>query len=115
MSITAKSGRKVHMPTAAEDAKINAGIAADPDAPEVTDEAFKSARPAAEVLGTKVVAELVAQRRPRGRPAGSTAASTKVPVTVRVDPDVLEALRSTGAGWQTRVNDLLRREFMPNR
>ena len=115
MSITAKSGRKVHMPTALEDARINAGIASDLDAPEVGKEFFKNARPAAEVLGTEVVAELVAQRRTRGRPAGSTAASTKVPVTVRVDPDVLEALRSTGAGWQTRVNDLLRREFVPHR
>jgi len=41
----------------------------------------------------------------RGRPK---AAVTKVPVKLRLDPDVLEALRATGDGWQTRVNEALR-------
>jgi uncharacterized protein (DUF4415 family) len=44
----------------------------------------------------------------RGRPTGSVAAVTKSPVKLRLDPDVLAALRSTGKGWQTRVNALLR-------
>jgi uncharacterized protein (DUF4415 family) len=50
--------------------------------------------------------QVVARRR--GRPAGSLAAVTKEPVKIRLDPDVLAALRATGDGWQTRVNDLLR-------
>jgi uncharacterized protein (DUF4415 family) len=41
----------------------------------------------------------------RGRPK---AAVTKQPVKLRFDPDVLEALRATGDGWQTRVNDMVR-------
>lgn len=44
----------------------------------------------------------------RGRPVGSVAASKKVPVNLRVDEDVVRALRATGSGWQTRVNSILR-------
>lgn len=51
--------------------------------------------------------ELIAARR-RGRPAGSVAAVTKEPVKLRLDPDVVAALRASGDGWQTRVNDMLR-------
>ena len=43
-------------------------------------------------------------RRSRGRPVGST----KEQVSIRFDADVLAALRSTGKGWQTRVNDTMR-------
>lgn len=50
--------------------------------------------------------QLVAQRR--GRPLGSTKAQTKVATTIRFDPDVLEALKASGRGWQTRVNDAMR-------
>ncbi|NYT77447.1 BrnA antitoxin family protein [Alcaligenaceae bacterium] len=46
-------------------------------------------------------------RRP-GRPAGSTAEVRKVSTTIRFDPDVLEGLRATGPGWQTRANNALR-------
>ena len=38
------------IPTPQEDAIINAGIAADPDTPELTDELFRRARPASEVV-----------------------------------------------------------------
>ena len=41
----------------------------------------------------------------RGRPK---AATTKEAVKLRLDADVLAALRSTGDGWQTRINDTLR-------
>jgi uncharacterized protein (DUF4415 family) len=41
----------------------------------------------------------------RGRPK---AAVTKEPVKLRLDADVLAALRSSGDGWQTRINDMLR-------
>lgn len=46
--------------------------------------------------------------RRRGRPAGSVQAVTKEPVKLRLDADVLAALRATGDGWQTRINDMLR-------
>lgn len=51
--------------------------------------------------------EQIASRR-RGRPPGSVAEVTKEPVKLRLDPDVLAALRATGDGWQTRINDMLR-------
>ena len=50
--------------------------------------------------------QVVARRR--GRPVGSTAAVSKEPVKLRLDPDVLAALRATGEGWQTRINEMLR-------
>jgi uncharacterized protein (DUF4415 family) len=51
--------------------------------------------------------EAIAARR-RGRPAGSIKAEPKVQTAIRFDPDVLAALRATGEGWQTRVNDMVR-------
>jgi uncharacterized protein (DUF4415 family) len=54
--------------------------------------------------------QVVARRR--GRPAGSVAAVTKEPVKLRLDPDVLAALRATGDGWQTRINDMLRASLL---
>jgi uncharacterized protein (DUF4415 family) len=41
----------------------------------------------------------------RGRPKSL---ATKEPVKIRLDADVLAALRATGEGWQTRINDTLR-------
>jgi uncharacterized protein (DUF4415 family) len=46
--------------------------------------------------------------RKRGRPRGTVQAVTKEAVKLRLDADVLAALRSTGDGWQTRINDTLR-------
>ena len=44
----------------------------------------------------------------RGRPPGSVSTTTKQAVKLRLDPDVLAALRDSGPGWQTRVNSILR-------
>ena len=56
----------------------------------------------------------IAARKP-GRPAGSVKATTKVATNIRFDPDVLMALKSTGRGWQTRVNELLRADIEAGR
>jgi uncharacterized protein (DUF4415 family) len=64
------------------------------DAPELGEAFFKQADLYA---GTTL--------KPRGRPR---AASTKEPVKIRLDADVLAALRASGDGWQTRINDALR-------
>ena len=53
----------------------------------------------------ELAAGLEAARQRGGRPAGS---GTKEVTTLRLDRDVLAALRASGAGWQTRVNALLR-------
>jgi len=81
--------------------------------PEWTKDEFARARPAAEVLpefiGKKATEELM--RRGRGRPPK---ADKKVNQTLRLDPDVLEAFRQEGSGWQARINEVLR-EHMPRR
>jgi len=99
-----KSGRVVHLPTPEEDMTINAGIAADPDACELDAEWFAKAKPASEALTKDMYATLVA-KRPRGRPKAD---ETKVFTAIRLDADVLNAFKSTGKGWQTRVNLALR-------
>jgi uncharacterized protein (DUF4415 family) len=59
--------------------------------------------------------EQIAARK-RGRPAGSTKADAKVSVTMRFDPEVVSALKATGPGWQTRVNDTMRKDLkLPRR
>jgi uncharacterized protein (DUF4415 family) len=50
-------------------------------------------------------AGLVAALKKRGRPVGS---GTKEQVAIRLDRDVLSAFRSSGPGWQTRMNEALR-------
>lgn len=51
-------------------------------------------------------------RRARGsiaRPGRPPKANPKQQVTLRLDPDVLAKLRETGKGWQSRVNEELRK------
>ena len=48
----------------------------------------------------------LALARKRGRPAGS---GVKEQVAIRLDKDILEAFRAQGQGWQTRINQALRR------
>jgi uncharacterized protein (DUF4415 family) len=43
-----------------------------------------------------------------GRPVGSGKARPKLSTTIRFDADVLDALKATGPGWQTRVNQAMR-------
>ena len=64
------------------------------DAAELTAEFFESADL---YKGNKI--------QTRGRPKSAT---TKEPVKLRLDADVLAALRASGDGWQTRINDTLR-------
>ena len=64
------------------------------DAPELTEDFFKDADL---YEGVKL--------KTRGRPKS---ASPKEPVKLRLDADVLAALRASGEGWQTRINDALR-------
>ncbi len=45
-----KNERRIVLPTAEEDARIRAGIAADPDSSEIGDERFARMRPASEVV-----------------------------------------------------------------
>ncbi len=85
-----------------EEAAIQRGIALDPDNPEWTEEDFRNARPFAEVFPD--LAESI--RRSRGRPALE---NPKKQVTIRLDSDVLTKFREDGPGWQSRINDILRK------
>lgn len=76
------------------------------DNPEWTDEDFRLARRASEIFDAERVALLV--RQP-GRPKGSTKADAKQQVALRLDRDVIERFKAAGPGWQTRMNDALRR------
>jgi uncharacterized protein (DUF4415 family) len=48
-------------------------------------------------------------RRGPGRPKSAV---PKRPVTMRIDLDVVEAFRAGGAGWQSRMNAVLRRHIL---
>jgi uncharacterized protein (DUF4415 family) len=97
----------------AKKTKSDRASRSDEDNPEWTKDDFVRARPAAEVLpefiGKNATQELM--RRSRGRPKK---ADRKVNQTLRLDPDVLEAFRQEGSGWQTRINEVLR-QYMPHR
>lgn len=43
-----------------------------------------------------------------GRTRGPQKTPRKVPVSIRLSPDVVAALRASGAGWQARVDEILR-------
>ena len=85
-----------------QEARIQAQIAADPDAPEATDAEIAGARPFADAF--PALAESI--KRGRGRPVSDNA---RVQVTLRLDRGVVEKFRATGKGWQTRMNDALKR------
>lgn len=98
-TVKTRSGHTLILPTQEEEAEINAGIAADPDTAEWAEEDFKMAMPFSALPASM-------QSVLRGR--GKQKSPTKVSTTVRFDPDVLEAFRATGRGWQTRMNDVLK-------
>ncbi len=61
---------------------------------------FAKFRPAHEVLPDSLKKKLGVR--------GPQKTLLKVPTTIRVDADLLEAMRASGKGWQTRANDALR-------
>ena len=89
------------VPSPEEDKGIRAGVAADPDAEELHDAWFASARSAS------VVDPDLVERVSRSR--GRQKAPTKEQVTIRLDADITAHFRAGGRGWQTRLNDALRR------
>lgn len=76
------------------------------DSPEITDDEFASARPAREVLPPEFFTGMEALRRARGRPPVE---HPRKLVSIRLDQDVLEKFKSTGKGWQSRINAELRK------
>ena len=76
--------------------------------PELTDEEIKELRPAAEFFAEWGIPIPT----PRGRPK---AEQPKQSVTIRLDSEAVDYFKSTGPGWQTRINDLLVKEACKKR
>ncbi len=89
MSKTSKPSG-IRFPTPEEDASIVAAAKADPDAQPLTDEQLQA---------------MVPMRAVRGRPKS---ASRKQLLSVRYSPEVIEYFKSTGEGWQARMDEVLR-------
>ena len=85
-----------------EEARIQAGIASDPDNPEWTEADFKKARPFAEMFPE--LAENI--KRSRGRPALER---PRKQISIRLDPDVIDKFKATGPKWQSKINEVLKR------
>jgi len=81
----------VVLPTAAEDKAITAAARKDPDAQPLTPKQLKA---------------MVPMRALRGRPKS---ANRKLLVSVRYSPEVVAYFKSTGEGWQSRMDGVLRK------
>ena len=78
------------MPTAKEDKAITAAAKSDPDAQPLTPKQLKA---------------MIPMRAVRGRPKSKR---KKLLVSVRYSPDVVAYFKSTGEGWQSRMDSVLR-------
>ncbi len=76
-------------PSEAENRKIRRAAKADPDAQPLTDQQLM---------------EMVPLKAVRGRPKSE---NKKLLVSVRYSPEVLSYFRSTGEGWQARMDGVL--------
>ena len=76
------------MPTAEEDKTITAAAKSDPDAKPLTPKQLKAMVPL------------------RGRPKSE---NKKLLVSVRYSPEVVAYFKSTGEGWQSRMDGVLRK------
>ena len=81
----------IHMPTAEEDKAITAAAKSDPDAQPLTPMQLKA---------------MVPIRALRGRPKSE---NKKLLVSVRYSPEVVAFFKSTGEGWQARMDGVLRK------
>ena len=87
-------------PTDEENAAIDAGIATDPDTFELDAEWFRRAWPVNEVDP-----DLTARSR---NASDSPASLRKERITIVLDSDVAQHFRSSGSGWEARLNETLR-------
>ena len=86
----------------------------DDDNPEWTEADFKRARPASEILPPDLLAGLVSIKKQRGE-RGPQKTQIKDPVTMPLSHEVVEQFKSTGRGWQTRIDAALKEWLSTNR
>ncbi|WP_374428259.1 BrnA antitoxin family protein [Tabrizicola sp.] len=77
----------------------------DGEAVELDEAFFREAKPTAEI---PELVDLLTRHGKYGRPPLPPEARKKR-VTLHLDPDVLDRLKSEGKGWQTRANAALRK------
>ena len=92
----ASKRRAIVMPTHEEDKAITAAAKTDPDAQPLTPKQLKA---------------MVPMRLLRGRPKSE---NKKLLVSVRYSPEVVAYFKSTGEGWQSRMDGVLR-EYVARR
>lgn len=92
--------RKARARSDTEEARIQAGIAADPDNPEWTAQDFRRAKPFAQAF--PALAESRRGRGPQKEPS-------KVAVSLRLTRKVVEHFKADGPGWQTRIDEALKK------
>jgi uncharacterized protein (DUF4415 family) len=95
------SGRKVPELTDEEEARIQQGIAEDPDNPEWTAEDFAEAKPFREVFP-----DLAASMEHEGI---VVIGDTAINETVVVERRIIQRFKQQGGDWQKRINDVLRK------
>jgi uncharacterized protein (DUF4415 family) len=88
-----------------EEARIQAGIANDPDNPELTEEEIAAMRPAREVLHPDLYAALTGHRPE----AAGFDGAVKEKVTIALDRAVLDHFRSAGSDWPRLINEALKK------
>lgn len=81
----------IRMPTTEEDKAITAAAKSDPDAQPLTPKQLKG---------------MVPLKALRGRPKSE---NKKLLVSVRYSPEVVAYFKSTGEGWQSRMDSVLRK------
>ena len=86
-----KPGKRINivMPTVEDDRAITAAAKADPDAQPLT---------------PKQLQAMVPMKAVRGRPKSE---NKKLLVSVRYSPEVVAYFKSTGEGWQSRMDGVL--------
>jgi uncharacterized protein (DUF4415 family) len=80
----------------------------DDENPELTSEEIARARPAREVLPKSFFDGMARLKKKRGQ-RGPQKKPTKVAVTIRLDREVVRKFKARGPGWQTRMNEALKK------
>jgi uncharacterized protein (DUF4415 family) len=86
----ARKRSRIVMPSPKEDREITAAAKSDPDA---------------QPLSAKQLKAMVPLRSLRGRPKSD---NKKLLISVRYSPEVISHFKSTGEGWQSRMDRVLR-------
>jgi uncharacterized protein (DUF4415 family) len=82
-------------------------ITVDPEMAEFEEALLRSLKQTSRGEGRVTTPEQIVMRR-AGRPMGTLKAAPKVSTTIRLSPDVVQAFRAAGEGWQTRIDAALK-------